>query len=98
MVRHSKQNTKTAYFSHREREICDVKSTKMRVSSDGFKSFDSCTLCLRPLREPMSWSVQSINFITLLLLSIFYDLFVVAKDIYFVKNAFLRIYSPRKRQ
>jgi nitric oxide synthase-interacting protein len=52
--RHSKNNNDLAYFTYDEKRKLGYGTQKERLGRDSIKPFDSCSLCLKPLIDPMS--------------------------------------------
>jgi len=54
MSRHAKNNTASAVFTHYERSKLKYGTQKQRLGKDSQKHFDSCSLCLQPVIDPLS--------------------------------------------
>ncbi|GER53001.1 nitric oxide synthase-interacting protein homolog [Striga asiatica] len=52
--RHSKNNNDLAFFTHDEKPKLGYGTQKERLRRDSIKSFDVCSLCLKPFIKPMS--------------------------------------------
>lgn len=53
MSRHAKNNTASAVFTYYERSRLKYGTQKQRLGKDSMKHFDSCSLCLQPVTDPM---------------------------------------------
>ncbi|KAK9457006.1 nitric oxide synthase-interacting [Dipodascopsis uninucleata] len=55
MARHSKRNTASPFFTAYERSLLSQYGRqKQRLSSDSFRKFDGCNLCLMTARDPVA--------------------------------------------
>lgn len=52
--RHSKNNNDLAYFTYDEKKKLGYGTQRERLGKDSIKPFDSCSLCLKPVIDPMS--------------------------------------------
>ncbi|KAM7264373.1 hypothetical protein ACFE04_002056 [Oxalis oulophora] len=51
--RHSKNNNDLAFFTYDEKKKLGYGTQKERLGRDSIKPFDACSLCLKPLIDPM---------------------------------------------
>ncbi|KAB1199482.1 hypothetical protein CJ030_MR0G022775 [Morella rubra] len=52
--RHSKNNNDLAFFTYDEKRKLGYGTQKERLGKDSIKPFDACSLCLKPLIDPLS--------------------------------------------
>lgn len=57
MSRHSKNNTSGSVFTYHERKRLKYGTISERLGGESQKEYDSCSLCLHTLKEPMAWYV-----------------------------------------
>lgn len=51
--RHSKNNNDLAFFTYDEKRKLGYGTQKERLGKDSIKPFDACSLCLKPVIDPM---------------------------------------------
>ena len=55
MPRHAKNNTASSFFTaHEKQQLKDYGTQKKRLGKESFRSFDCCSLCLKPLVSPQA--------------------------------------------